>query len=891
MHVGDAPSRRLLHHRPVRLDPGLVAEVRHRAHGGHAKLPGVRAAGVRRHPDRDPVVHEPREGPPVVVTGLELLSLEGQDVVPHRQIDPLVVGRSLRVDERHPVAPPLAGLHLEAQVAGPGVGGLGPGRRTRHAQVRGVELAQHLVGHVVEVVVARHVGEEGPVLFPDRLPVRPVHRLVVEPEGHDPPALLEDLPPLVAEVDPDREAEVHTGLPLVGKLHPVNLASGASRRGSPEEDVAAVGRRGEAREAPGRDPPPVASVDPHGEEAGAIVVGAQKVDRAAVGGEEGARHPGAPRGERPSAALEPLLVHPDRHRGDLGSAARARRRIGLAFAGAASCRPVPKHGAPGLPLPNQRVLGVLAHAGEAHGPELVGSAVTVRQEHQVTLVRGQDPPGVVPRVPGHVDLALCGDLEEVDLGVHVPIPPGVDEPFPVGREAVEAVPPGPVVAELRLPPGLHVHQEEGVRGLEGEPPGIRGPEGAGLERGMVREPPLLPGGHLVNPDLFLAGAVRHEGQVAPVRGPGVEALPEDSGGQRDLLPHPLFGGHEEDPPPHIHGQVLSVGRGREALGPVIEGVHFHVMGPGIHPHLERDAPRRALVQVEGPDVEVLGVAQDAPVGADGGILDAVVVVEGHLFGLPSLRGDAPEVEGSPLFGHVVDMAVGAPHGECRVPLRLVGPHVLVRELAERAGAEVMDPDVRGVVAQVAASGKGKSLAVEGHHGAVLAHHPRRGLVHAQRHGNRPVQRRAVEGRLEGIMPPVGGDEHRIPLGGPVLHVVARRVEGDLTGLPARRRHHPDMVRPGPVAREGHLGAIGREAGPHVVRHVRGQAPDVRAVGTSDPQVAVMRKDQLPVTHVGPPRKAHLGLGLEGGGRLGEEKGRAHEGQEDDPEEALEDGRA
>jgi hypothetical protein len=90
---------------------------------------------------------------------------------------------------------------------------------------------------------------------------------------------------------------------------------------------------------------------------------------------------------------------------------------------------------------------------------------------------------------------------------------------------------------------------------------------------------------------------------------------------------------------------------------------------------------------------------------------------------------------------------------------------------------------------------------------------------------------------------------RVP-SGVSRHRVARAVEGELPGLAARRRNHPDVVVPQAIAGERDPLAVGRETRERVPGDVCGEPYRARAVRVRDPQVAVVGEDELSARDVG-----------------------------------------
>ena len=69
------------------------------------------------------------------------------------------------------------------------------GWRAAHTRVRGVELSDHLVAQIIQILVFTDVLEEGLVARLDCFPVKTMHVLVVETVFHDSPGFFKDLLP------------------------------------------------------------------------------------------------------------------------------------------------------------------------------------------------------------------------------------------------------------------------------------------------------------------------------------------------------------------------------------------------------------------------------------------------------------------------------------------------------------------------------------------------------------------------------------------------------------------------------------------------------------------------------------------------------------------------
>ena len=179
---------------------------------------------------------------------------------------PLLVGRAPRCRCDRPTK-----LSPSGTISKPSSGGavglrLIDAARPAHAGVGGVELADHLVGQVVKILVLADVLQQTLVALARRRPVDPVHVGVVEAVLHDPPRLVEDLPPLGLLVDDHGETRELDGfLPVLqvaaAQRHhhdgPVPPPPKPPRPPPPpaalaEEDHRAVGRRRDAAEAAGR---------------------------------------------------------------------------------------------------------------------------------------------------------------------------------------------------------------------------------------------------------------------------------------------------------------------------------------------------------------------------------------------------------------------------------------------------------------------------------------------------------------------------------------------------------------------------------------------------------------------------------------------------------------
>ena len=83
------------------------------------------------------------------MSGLELLAVDREHVVPHREVDPFLVGGPVPIDVRDAILA-VRRLEFEAGVARAIDRWLWPSRRPGHAGVRRIQFADHLVREVVE---------------------------------------------------------------------------------------------------------------------------------------------------------------------------------------------------------------------------------------------------------------------------------------------------------------------------------------------------------------------------------------------------------------------------------------------------------------------------------------------------------------------------------------------------------------------------------------------------------------------------------------------------------------------------------------------------------------------------------------------------------------------
>ena len=166
----------------------------------------VRAVGRLRDLDRHVLVVGLAQNLPIVVAGLDVLPIDGEHVVAVRDVDPVLVGRTVAIDVRHAILA-VRRLELESQIARRVRARDVDARRAAHAGVRRVQLADHRVRDVVDVFVRARVLEERRVLVVDRRPVLAVHVRVVVAVLHDAIRLVEDLLPFFAPVDAHGERE------------------------------------------------------------------------------------------------------------------------------------------------------------------------------------------------------------------------------------------------------------------------------------------------------------------------------------------------------------------------------------------------------------------------------------------------------------------------------------------------------------------------------------------------------------------------------------------------------------------------------------------------------------------------------------------------------------
>ena len=169
----------------------------------------------------------------VVVAGLDRLAVDGDQVVSLFDLDPVFVGWSVFVDVRDLVtAAGLFRLEIEAEVPGHDAGPfarLAAVAAGRGAGVRGVELADHLVDHVHQLVPVGHIGHQRLVLGPHRVPVGAVQLGIVEAILHATPGVVEHLVPFLRLVDPDGDVEADPPLRAAAAAR-VGAASAAAAR-------------------------------------------------------------------------------------------------------------------------------------------------------------------------------------------------------------------------------------------------------------------------------------------------------------------------------------------------------------------------------------------------------------------------------------------------------------------------------------------------------------------------------------------------------------------------------------------------------------------------------------------------------------------------------------
>jgi hypothetical protein len=303
--------------------------------------------------------------------------------------------------------------------------------------VRGVELADGLVGQVVDVLIVAGVGQERLVGLPDRFPVRAVHLGIVEAVFHDPPAFLEDLLELLALVDDDLEPEPDLLLFLVREFHLEQAVLLAV-----EDRLAVLGDL-QSAERPVGDLLAVLAVEADREDPRALVVRAQEIDGLAVlGKEEDVPDAVRPRGQLDGAGRCPE-VDPER-----GSGRRRRRGgalflLGLRLLGSLEA------------LPDQRIVGVLGQLGQRDLEQMVHAGVPVAQEEQGLPVGCQLAARVAEGIRGDVESFAPGDIEEMDVGAG-PASRSVRRAISVGENSPDC-PPG--LEEVLDAPGLDVDEE------------------------------------------------------------------------------------------------------------------------------------------------------------------------------------------------------------------------------------------------------------------------------------------------------------------------------------------------------------------------------------------------------------------------------------------------
>ena len=307
---------------------------------------------------------------------------------------------------------------------------------------------------------------------------------------------------------------------------------------------------------------------------------------------------------------------------------------------------------------------------------------------------------------------------------------------------------------------------------------------------------------------------------------------------------------------------LSVGRNVKLVGsPVRRERHriFFCVGG----QAKRKRFRFCGIHAQLVEAEIAFVHNHLPVVRNRGVVDSLPFVEGHLDGvvltrLDHLRRKLPEVHGSVSVGGEEDFAGGGPEGPGVVPFER-------RQLTERLLLEVHDPNVRVPASPIVLPPGSKAPAVErkplavGREGSETAHAGSEGLGHFRFEGNGeqfPSPFGAVRSAVNdsaAIRRPAGGE------------VVIRESRQLLRGAPFRR-DDIDIVVAGSLARERDVPPVGREKGIQVPFDVDGQAAELGAVLSNNPQVAEITEDDVAVVIVRMPQDAGFFLTARGRGR-------------------------
>ena len=199
--------------RPALFDPALVAKVVEGHHRDRLVLdrPCPLGHGLAVDCQLDLAIEPAAQERVVVVAGLDGLAVDGDQVVSLLDLDPVLVGGAVFVDVLDLVAAAgRVGLKVEAEVPGhddssrTARASLSAGRGTG---VRGVQLADHLVDHVHQLMAVGHVGHQGLVLGAHRVPIGAVQLGIVEPILHAAPGVVEHLLPFLRLVDPNGDVE------------------------------------------------------------------------------------------------------------------------------------------------------------------------------------------------------------------------------------------------------------------------------------------------------------------------------------------------------------------------------------------------------------------------------------------------------------------------------------------------------------------------------------------------------------------------------------------------------------------------------------------------------------------------------------------------------------
>src|SRR6185369_9111404 len=175
VQVADTSARKLVDFLPALFDPPVIAQLRVnlRRNGLNSRLPGavLRRFIVERNGDL--AIERVVQKRPVIVTGFHLLAVDRDQVVAVLDAYPVFIGWPIFIDVSDAITSGgSVRLELDAEVQRRNtIAACSTWRRRRRACVRSIQLTNHLVDDVEQLLTIADVIDERPILRAHRVPI------------------------------------------------------------------------------------------------------------------------------------------------------------------------------------------------------------------------------------------------------------------------------------------------------------------------------------------------------------------------------------------------------------------------------------------------------------------------------------------------------------------------------------------------------------------------------------------------------------------------------------------------------------------------------------------------------------------------------------------------